>query len=156
MITVICDSREQTPWRFSENVKVVIDTLKTGDYQIMGLDKHLVIERKAESDLLGTITTGRDTFIKELERMTAFRMAILIIESDWWTFETGSWRSPSRVHPNSVVGSILAFALKYRVMPILAGDHETAGRIAERLFIQYAAMLERDYKLMTKINGGSK
>lgn len=151
MITILISDQEKRPWSFSDAVQTQRVYLKTGDYQISGLEKHLCIERKSEVDLLGTITEERDRFIKELERMASFRVSYLIIETDWHAIETGAWASRSQVHPNSVVGSILAFSLKYRVMPILAGTHDTAGRIAERIMLQYVALLERDFKLMQKI-----
>lgn len=147
---VIIDTREQMPLRFSPDVQTRRETLNVGDYSIAGLEDQIVIERKSLSDLLGSITSGRERFIKELRQLRAYRFAALLIECRWPTLLDGTWDVPTAVNPNSVIGSLMAFAIKYGVIPILAENHATAGRLAERLLANYARMVEKDYKALTR------
>lgn len=148
MITIAIDSREQRPLQFSDAVQTVRGTLSVGDYSILGLEDQVVIERKSLGDLLGSITSGRERFVKELRQLRAFQFAALVVESSWWTIESGIYGVPSGVHPNSVVGSLMSFVIKYGVVPILADDHDTAGRLVERLLTNYARIIEKDYRAL--------
>ena len=143
---IIQDTREQNPFQFGADVEVVVRCLKVGDYSLAGHEDLVVIERKSLSDLLGSITTGRERFVKELRQLRAFRFAALVIESDWDTVLAGAYRS--QVHPNAVVGSLCAFAICYGVIPVLAKDHETAAKVTERLLANYARIIEREYKAL--------
>ena len=77
-ITIITDSREQTPLIFT-NFPTVTAGLPTGDYSIAGLEDDFCIERKSLSDLYGSLTSGRDRFMRELQRMRAYQFRRLLI-----------------------------------------------------------------------------
>lgn len=141
---VIVDTREQIPFRFSEGVEVRRAALAVGDYSLAGLEDQVVIERKSLGDLLGSITHERERFVRELRQLRAFRFAGLVIEGTWADILARNYRAD--VSPNSVLGSLAAFAIKYGVVPILAEDHATAAQITERLLLNFARMVERDYK----------
>lgn len=141
---VIIDSREQTPFRFSENIQTETAALSVGDYSIKGLEDQITIERKSLSDLLGSITGGRERFTKELRQLRAFRFAALVIESDWMRIVTGAY--PQDVSVNAIIGSLMAFSIKYGVVPIMAGDHHAGGLLTERLLLNFARIVESDHK----------
>lgn len=153
---VIIDTREQNPLRFSDAVQVERGTMPLADYSIKGFEDQVAIERKSLGDLLGTITSGRERFIKELRGLRSYRFKALLIESDWPTILSGLYGVPSVVNPNSIIGSLMAFAIKYEVIPILAGDHATAGVLCERLLSNYVRMIEQEYKLAKAIFAAPK
>jgi len=69
-LTVVCDSREQLPYRFDRwaGVRIFRGTLPTGDYSLAGYEDRLAVERKSLEDLLGCLTFGRERFERELRR----------------------------------------------------------------------------------------
>jgi DNA excision repair protein ERCC-4 len=146
---ILIDTREQIPFRFSPDAQTQPATLPVGDYSILGLEEQVIIERKSLSDLLKSITHDRDRFVRELRQFRAYRLAVLMIEATWFEVTTGLWPHPSRVTPAVVIGSLMAFTAKYRVVPILAGDHDTAAMLTERLLNNFARSVERDYHAMT-------
>ena len=144
--TIIIDSREQTPFEFSAAVRVEVRKLEVGDYSLAGLEDRVVVERKTLSDLLGSITHDRERFVRELRQLRAFSLAALVVEADWATIIGRGYRAD--VHPNAVLGSLAAFAIKYHVVPILAGDHATGAILTERLLLNYARIVERDFRAL--------
>ncbi len=150
-LIIIVDTREQRPFHFSDLIEVRRAALPVGDYSLPGLEDQVVIERKSLSDLLGSITSGRERFVKELRQLRAFRFAALVIEARWPDILSGMYGCLSQVHPNSVIGSLMSFAAKYNVIPILADDHDTAARLTERLLILYASMIRRDCKALDSV-----
>ena len=106
---------------------------------------------KSLADLLGSITGGRERFTRELRQLRAFRFAALVIEARWPDVLLGTYKGvPSAVNPNAVIGSLMAFAIKYGVIPILADDHQTAAQLTERLLLNFARMIEKDFKALDK------
>ena len=81
-ITLICDTREQTPLQFCgfRGIESVRSGLKTGDYSIQGYEDQITFERKSVQDLVGTLCQGRDRFERELERMRPFEEKYILIE----------------------------------------------------------------------------
>lgn len=78
---VVQDSREQTPLEFSSASidYTIVDTLKTGDYTIEGLEDVLCIERKGSLlEFYKNITQPR--FWREMERMQNYKYRFLVLE----------------------------------------------------------------------------
>ena len=104
-ITIIQDTREQTPLDFSHlpNVTVERRTLDTGDYSLDGHVREICIERKSADDLVGTMLNGyvsmsrRDwhmgRFNRELFRMTRYRTAWLVVECPRGSILAHAYRS---------------------------------------------------------------
>ena len=116
-MVIIRDTREQQGYAFGflppDQVKVA--TLSTGDYSLEGLEDQVTIERKSLADAFGTIGGQRKRFQRELERMTSFKYAAVVIEADWPTI----YQSPppySELSPKSVRGSVIAWNIRHRVM----------------------------------------
>ncbi|HWA99003.1 MAG TPA: ERCC4 domain-containing protein [Pirellulales bacterium] len=105
-------------------------TLPTGDYSIRGLEQVVAIERKSEPDLLCCIGAERERFDREVQRLLAYPVRALVVESCWASMERGAWRSS--VTPAAAVGSLLGWVAAG--LPVLmVGDHQTAGRYVSRL-----------------------
>jgi ERCC4-type nuclease len=140
--TIIVDSREQRPWKF-ENLPTQTGTLDTGDYSISGLDHLVAVERKSLPDLLACCGRDRDRFKRELQRLRAYRFRLLVVETDADEIERGAWRSQLR--PEHVLGSLAAWTAQYRLPIWLGGNHDAAGRFAERWLCQAARAVADQY-----------
>ena len=80
-ISIIIDTREQTPWHFpSFLASVSRGTLRTGDYALAG-DEFYAIERKSLDDFAATISSGWERFKRELDRMDLMDAKTIIVEA---------------------------------------------------------------------------
>ena len=140
---VVIDSREQTPWEFS-NLPTERATLDSGDYSIVGLTHLVVVERKSLPDLLGCLGRERDRFKRELQRLRAFRFRCLVVEASYADLEGGGWRS--KIQPSHVLGSLAAWMAQYSLPVMLAGDHESAARFVEKYLFQAARTIAAENK----------
>ena len=81
---VLRDTREKTGWDFKthDKCRAVVDWgLKTGDYTVRGLEKHLVVERKASTgELAMNLGKKRSAFEAEIKRMDNFRCKYILCE----------------------------------------------------------------------------
>ena len=81
---ILKDTREKNGWNFesSERCLAVANWgLKTGDYTARGLEKELVIERKASTgELAMNLGKKRKAFEAEIERMSNFRWRYVLCE----------------------------------------------------------------------------
>ena len=102
--TVVIDGREKAAWRFTGLradakdggrelvVPTVWDHLETGDYSVQGFESKVCAERKSLQDLYGTLSAHRDRFARELERMTEFDQAAIVIEASLEEVVNPPWR----------------------------------------------------------------
>lgn len=129
-LTVIADTREQTPWTFecAPSFKVVRRKLDTGDYSIDGLEHRVCIERKSIDDWIGTVLRDRQRFYRELDRMRAFDFRCVIIEAGVREIMAGSYRS--NASPASVMGFVAEVAVAQSVPVYLAGSRPEAQELA--------------------------
>lgn len=143
---IIIDTREQKPYKFEFaplDVKVVKETLKTGDYSIKGFEDQIIVERKSLSDLFGTVGQGRKRFEKELERMSKIKHAFLVIEADW----TQILRHPptrSKLNPKSVFGSIIAWEQRFNIHIWTCPNRAFAERVTFRILERFHSDREKE------------
>jgi ERCC4-type nuclease len=141
-VTAIIDTREQTPLDLSP-LSSIRGTLPTGDYTIQGLEHVVVIERKSLSDLLGCVGSDRERFDREVHRMLAYPVRVLLIESTWAEVESGLWRA--KVTPKAVIGSLLGW-IASGIQVELVGDHDRSSQHASRLLYTVARRRYRELK----------
>jgi DNA excision repair protein ERCC-4 len=132
MIPIIVDTREQTPFKFKG---AIVQTLKTGDYSISEMEDLITIERKTPQELFTIAGKDRKRFVRELERMTAFDFAAIVIQGDMKDLTTPS--QFSRVSPKVVINSLVSWMIKYRIPFIPAGNRELARALTYRLLEKY-------------------
>lgn len=131
---ILWDSAEQTPLIFF-NLKAEKATLPLGDYTIKGLEHEIIIERKTESDFLGSIGRNRLDFMEKMQKMTGFRRAFLLIEC---TYEYLMLPHVySKMHPNSIKGTLASIQAKYNVHVVFFRSREQASEWIETLFRLY-------------------
>ena len=139
-LCVICDTREKAPWQFSASADVEVATLHVGDYSVRGFETRWAIERKSLADYVGSVTTGRDRFLRELSLLRRYEQACIIVEATIDDVLERRYQKRSRrgemvgsiVHPNSVLGT--THALRSRYVPVyFEGPPSHAALSAEGL-----------------------
>jgi ERCC4-type nuclease len=145
-VIVGIDTREQTPLDVSP-LKSVIVTMPTGDYGLVAFPDYVALERKSLSDLLGVIGQERERFEREVQRLLAYPVRALIVESTWPEIEAGEWRS--KVTPAAAIGSLLGW-IERGLPVIMCGDHGRAGRYVSRLLYTTARRRWRELRAMAQ------
>ena len=145
-VTAIIDTREQTPLDLSP-LRSVRRTLQTSDYSVVGLEHVVAIERKSLDDLLGCVGRVRERFDREVMRLLAYPVRVLLIESTWAEIESGQWRS--KVTPEQAIGSLLGWQAAGLSIHMV-GDHQRAGRHAARLLFTVAKRRYRELRELVR------
>lgn len=123
----IIDTREQVELELSgPTVRAKLDA---GDYSVEGLEHLIALERKSLDDLCGSLTVGRERFMRAVERMRERPYRGIVIEARWEDIRRGWYRS--RMHANSLVGSVVALCAD-DVPVYFCGDHKGAAVFADR------------------------
>lgn len=143
-ITAIVDTREQRPLDLAP-LRIQTTTLDTGDYSLVGLEHVVRIERKSLDDLLGCIGRDRERFDREVTRLLAFPVRVLLVESTWPELERGEWRS--KITTEQAIGSLLGWQVAGLSIH-MAGDHERAGKHAARLLYTVAKRRYRELRAL--------
>lgn len=145
--TVIYDNREERGgWRFQgirgtsdQHYRPILTPLvkahlKTADYTIEG--SNCFIERKSHDDCIGSIGGGHDNLRHEHERMAEIvnsgGFCCVIVESslDAVIADLEQGISGRSVSPETVLGVMASWQIRYRVWWSFAGSRELAERLA--------------------------
>jgi hypothetical protein len=160
--TVIRDTREQKGygWTFNTHALdrrsprcegMIVDTLETGDYSLVGYTDILAIERKfAFSELWGNYSAKkRPAFEEEMERMSNIKHAYIIIESLFTPdiMELSPPQFTRGVPGKSMVRWLMYLSAKYGVHIIPAGA--CGKRIAQMIF-EEVIRVEKDRWVLQK------
>lgn len=133
------DSREQLPYTFSSPSET--GALPIGDYSISGLENRISIERKTLDDLVGCLTQERERFERELFKGKALDYFALVIEGSLSDLAEGRYHSEAL--PKSIIQSLLAFSVRYR-LPVFFCESRTYGeKVTESLLLKYAREVEK-------------
>ena len=133
-ITAIVDTREQCPLNLTP-LQTIRGSLTTGDYSVAGLEHVVAVERKSLPDLIACVGVERQRFDREVQRLLAYSVRCLVVESTWQEIEQGGWRS--NVTANAAVGSLLGW-IASGLPIVMAGDHARAGRFVSRILFTAA------------------
>ena len=117
---VIVDSREQTPFDFSEYPNWIQEEkkqkLKVGDYSVEGMEDLLVIERKSLPDLITTLMQHRSRFFKLCDKMMQYRWKALLVEASYEDIKSPYDEDLNTLaHPNAVSGTLDALEARYGI-----------------------------------------
>jgi ERCC4-type nuclease len=137
---IVIDSREQTPLNFTR-FQYERGSLQSGDYSIKGLEQMMTIERKSACDLIQSVTHERARFERELHRLRGFDFARLLIVGT--EAEINQHRYRSKASPKSILHSLHAFEIRYRVPVVWAGTPANAARLVERWAYWYSREIQR-------------
>lgn len=136
---IIVDSREQTPLTFPEHVQTERGTLQSSDYSVKGLEHIFGVERKSIADLVGSLTSGRDRFERELHRLRGYRFKRLLIVGHRQDIVSGDYRS--KASPKSILASLSAFEVRYDIPVVFANEKAAAD-----LVVRWAYWFAREVK----------
>jgi ERCC4-type nuclease len=130
---ILADSREQVPLVWPEGQAVEVGTLATGDYSIKGsLSELISVEKKETGDLISSISTDRERFVRELQRMRAYRCRAIVALCSLQDIIEHRYRS--NMTPESVIGSLASFQVRYELPIVFCGDAEGASRYTLAMF----------------------
>ena len=110
--------------------------LKTGDYSIKGLEDKITVERKTLVDLFGSTGNERKRFEREMERLSTFDYAAIVVESDirtWFINPPGR----SKMNPRSVFRTIIAWSQRYGVHVWPMWDRPSAEKVTYLILKRY-------------------
>lgn len=148
---ILVDSREQLPLDIQAYPTEVVG-LPVGDYGIRGFsdwtNPAFIIERKSLSDLIGSLTSGRERYMREIEKMRQFQFAAIVIEATEWEVER--WEYQSKTTPQSILQSLAAISVRTNVHVIWAMDRPGAVKHIERLVRQFVRGFEKQMKALRK------
>ena len=133
-ISIVIDSRERRPYSFT--LPTVVAGLKVGDYSLAGFEDRIAIERKTIGDLIACLSSGRKRFERELKRGRELDYFCLVVETDLKALTDGKYRS--RMNPESVVQSLLAFSVRYRLPIFFVGGRKRGQQVTQGLLSKYA------------------
>jgi len=146
-VVVTVDTREQTPLDLAP-MSIERGTLDTGDYALASCPDVCRVERKSLADLVGCVGVDRDRFEREVSRLLAYPVRVLVVESTWDTIESHEPAMPQwkgRVTKEAVIGSLLGWQAAGLSIH-LAGDHARAGRHVARLLYTIAKRRYRELR----------
>lgn len=136
-LNIIVDSREQKEWKFSKDHTLWRAPLHTGDYTLLNWEDLVTIDRKELSDIVGCmLKANRQRFIKELKRMSRYPFAAVVIEADLSEIYKGNYRS--KISPESVIGSLTKWAIKYGVHVYYASNRTYASKLCVKILSHFA------------------
>lgn len=136
-LTIIIDSREQTPLNFTRwtDVAVEVGTLTTGDYALKNLETRAACERKSLNDLVGSLSSGRERFEAELTRARGFDLFCIVAECSMQDVAEHKYRS--KMSSESVLQSLFTYQCRYGVPTIWAGSPQGAAYTVRSILAKY-------------------
>lgn len=148
---ILQDSREQSPLKI-EGFPVEVEGLCVGDYSVKGFhtfdNPALAVERKSLSDLVGSLTAGRERFHRELNKLQQFRFKAILIEATRKQIRIGDYRSNAM--PQSILASLDAIAVRANIHIFYCDDATDAARQLEALVRQFCRGIIKNYEILGK------
>lgn len=148
---VVIDTREQWPLEIRA-YPTITAKLDAGDYGIAGFSTmdapRFAVERKSLQDLIGSLTAGRERFLRECERLRIFGFAGLLIEAERVQVEIGDFRSAAT--PRSILASLDAIMVRYGIHVLWCRDHAGAARRLEGLVRQFCRGVEKEHTALRR------
>jgi ERCC4-type nuclease len=152
-LKIVIDSREQKPLDFTRWPDVIVETgtLQSGDYSIHGLEERFAIERKSIPDLVASLTSGRDRFTRELERLRAYEFRCIIVEGTLEQIARHEYRS--QTNPESILQTLAAWHIRYGVPTLWCGSPAGAAYQVRALARWYVEDAQKRLESIVKAAG---
>lgn len=131
-LTIIVDSREQQGYSFS--LPTIKKKLEAGDYSIAGFEEQVAVERKSLPDFVHTIIRERKRFYKELQRLSTYTAACIVVEANFRDLIEGRYRSGA--HANSLIGAVASISAGF-VPVYFCSDRQASCRFVEEFLIHF-------------------
>ena len=134
-LTVIIDTREQQPYSFSSEIKTITQTLKSGDYSILGFENKFSIERKSLEDYIKSITSDRDRFFKELNRLREFDYACIVVEGSLSNILDEKYTR--NILPAGLFGTTVSICIDKKIPVFFCEDRQHSIFFTEKMLRMY-------------------
>ena len=136
-VTFIIDTREQEPLGFNPQlVRPVRRALPAGDYSVEGLETLVAVERKSLADFVSTLIHARERFHRELQRLTGYSRACVVVEADLADVLAGRYRGGA--HPHALLGSALAITVDLGIPVFFCSNRQITCRFVEGYLLRAA------------------
>lgn len=145
-VVVWVDPREKKPYH-GRPLTFELNTLDTGDYALACAPDLLRIERKELSDFVACCGAERERFMREMTRMKAFAIPIVLVETTWEQLAAGEWRSQTT--PASVLGTAVGL-LADGINVICGGDRLQSEDLCKRILYTAARRRWREAREWVK------
>jgi ERCC4-type nuclease len=142
---IVIDRQEQLPWSFS-CMTIRDRSLDTGDYTVETLENVLCVERKSIPDLVGTVVNDWQRFSRQLRRMSAMDVALIVVEGK--VSDLMNHQYSSQTNPESVRGKLNRIQVQFGIQTLFLENREIAASWVENLFEKY--LDQRDLPCLTK------
>jgi len=120
-------------------------TLGTGDYSLAGYAGRdgIIVERKSGlTELAGNLSTGRSRFEREMERMTAYAVRVLLVIGERGDIAKGLYRS--KMTPISFQGSLDGWSERFNLTVRFVPDRTAAALYVVNALRRFLERAERE------------
>jgi ERCC4-type nuclease len=145
MPTILIDTREQRPYTFSAAIPTRRTRLFYGDYSLEGMVGRVAIERKSLGDWVSTITHSRARFTRELEKLSTFEWAYVVVEGNEDTIQAGRYERAATNTPAKLLPRMRGIFEKYPTITfLLCRDRIHARETVEGLLLEISRAAARE------------
>ena len=135
-LVIAVDTREQQPYKFKGHASVR-KKLDAGDYSIKGFEKLIGIERKGSTtDFRMSLGRNHKRFMRELDRLRPYICKVIVVESTLQEVLHPP-RLYDRVHPNSIMGSIVKITVDYDIPILFCNGRRRAEEVTLKLLQRF-------------------
>lgn len=138
---IVIDTREQAEYGF--DCPTVRRKLEAGDYSVDGLESAVAVERKSLKDFVSTIIHDFTRFAAELQKLSLYDAACVVVEADLDACLRGLARQACRgASPESLLGATVHIGLHYGVPVFWCGSRQAARAFTDaflRMFVRLRA-----------------
>jgi len=138
ILPIIIDTREQHPYDFP---RMIVQTLKTGDYSVKGYEDQIAVERKTKPDAYHSLGQGRERFQNEFIRLSQLKFAAVVVETSIPEF----LNPPpfTKMDPHAAINSLISWMVKYKVCVVWAGDRKHGNALTYRILEKFWRSLQK-------------
>ena len=119
---IVIDTREQDPYSF--DCETIRQGLAAGDYSVAGHEGVVAVERKSLTDFVGTVTRDMPRFRRELEYLSRYTSAQIVVEADLDAVLRGKVKI--RCDPQTIHHSALWIHHTFGIPTIWCGSRQAA------------------------------
>lgn len=141
------DSREQLFYLFT-GYKTITKALPIGDYGLLNC-QDIAIERKSVDDLIGSLTSGRERFERELQKGSMIPYFALVIEASLSDLANGKYQS--HMLPKSAIQTLLSWSVKYGTHIFFCETREYAEKVTLSLLLKYGRAIYQKYNSLSRV-----
>lgn len=136
-IKIYQDTREQTPLRFDSEVEIM--KLPCGDYAPSSeYYSDVVVERKSLSDLVGTLTAGKERFYKEIEKAQTMGLYLVVLVEELYSevlVYTSTNKFSKKVNGAHIFHEIRQICdLFENIQFLFSGNRKRSSDLVEKIF----------------------